>query len=322
MHRIAPSLALALTLALAFALAPPPASAAVPPMVNFQGRLLASDGSPEVGILSIGFAMYTADTGGTPVWSESQTVAFADGFYSVMLGTVSPLPSGLLTDPLWISVTVEGTELLPRMRVGSVFFAMRAGAAESLLPGATGTGSGLDADSVDGLDSADFATAGHSHAPGDADTIDGLDSTAFSLNGHSHAPGDADTLDGIDSSGFALSGHSHAPGDATTLDGLDSTDFAGSSHTHAGADVDGEAFVASATCGALTGTGHSTACPRLCGGADCATLCAAAGGTAFNSIHVYPDLQHTYVYGGPGGTSCGPDWCCCDIGYSACPAPF
>jgi hypothetical protein len=177
------------------------ASGAVPAVVNFQGRLLASDGTPEVGILSVGFAMYDVDTGGAPLWSETQTVAFADGFYSVMLGSVAPLPASILSGPSWLSVTVAGTELLPRMPVASVPFALRAEVAEALVTSATGSGSGLDADSVDGLDAADLAAASHSHAPGDADTLDGLDSTAFSLSGHGHAPGASTTVGGYSATG-------------------------------------------------------------------------------------------------------------------------
>lgn len=42
----------------------------------------------------------------------------------------------------------------------------------------------------------------HSHTGLDAGTLDGLDSTQFAPSGHSHPPGDATTLDGVDSTGF------------------------------------------------------------------------------------------------------------------------
>ena len=76
---------------LAAALTSSPVPAAVPNFINFQGRLLAADGTPEAGILSVGFALYADASGGAPLWSETQTVAFAEGFYAVMLGSVSPL---------------------------------------------------------------------------------------------------------------------------------------------------------------------------------------------------------------------------------------
>lgn len=113
--------------------------------------------------------------------------------------------------------------------------------------------SGGDADTLDGLDSTDFALDGHTHPAGDATTLDGLDSTAFALSSHSHPAGDATTLDGIDSTGFALVGHSHAAGDATTLDGLDSTAFLLASGATTGATSQAQAF----TSGITTGTGLS-----------------------------------------------------------------
>lgn len=61
----------------------------------------------------------------------------------------------------------------------------------------------------------------------DADTLDGLDSTAFALVSHSHAPGDispqgsgsgldADLLDGMNATAFASVSHAHDAGDITS----------------------------------------------------------------------------------------------------------
>jgi len=66
-----------------------------------------------------------------------------------------------------------------------------------------GSGSGLDADLLDGVDSKVFARTDHNH--------DGR----YSLVGHTHpsseitGPINADTLDSLDSGDFARSGHDH-----------------------------------------------------------------------------------------------------------------
>lgn len=88
---------------------------------------------------------------------------------------------------------------------------------------------------------------------------------------------------------------------------------------------DAAKLIASAMCAVLHGGGHTTACPRICSntGADCNEICAAAGGGAINAIHVYGGyVQRTYLYNGTSGRYCGPNYCCCAIGYNNCPTPF
>ena len=67
-----------------------------------------------------------------------------------------------------------------------------------------GSGSGLDADLLDGNSSAAFATSSHNH---DATYVNESDHTKAA---HDALDIDADTLDGIDSTGFATSGHTHS----------------------------------------------------------------------------------------------------------------
>lgn len=92
-----------------------------------------------------------------------------------------------------------------------------------------GSGSGLDADTLDGLDSTDFALAAHVHAGEDITTgtvadarIDSTitrDSEVFGIVLGADGPGsglNADFLDGLDSAAFALAAHVHAGEDITT----------------------------------------------------------------------------------------------------------
>jgi microcystin-dependent protein len=91
--------------------------------------------------------------------------------------------------------------------------------------------SNINANTLDSLDSTDFALAAHDH--NSLYYTETESDARFALVDHSHpSTGDADTLDGYDSTDFALSTHTHSGVDADTLDGYDSTDFAITSHNH------------------------------------------------------------------------------------------
>jgi hypothetical protein len=79
------------------------------------------------------FRLYDAATGGTPLWTEQWTgsngVKVSDGLFNVMLGSLTPIPTSLVTDhaSLFLGITV-GTddEMTPRVQLGSVPFAVQA----------------------------------------------------------------------------------------------------------------------------------------------------------------------------------------------------
>src|SRR3989344_5761697 len=54
---------------------PPSAHAAIPPMMNFQGRLTDSGGNPRNGNFDMAFRIYDASSGGNLLWDESYTGA-------------------------------------------------------------------------------------------------------------------------------------------------------------------------------------------------------------------------------------------------------
>lgn len=112
------------------------AAAQVPGVLGYQGRLLKLDGSPETGVLSLEFALYDASAGGSARWTEQQQVALSDGFYAVVLGTVTAIPLAVLDGgDKYLQVAVGGTALSPRQRVASVAYAVRAGTAASVVGG-------------------------------------------------------------------------------------------------------------------------------------------------------------------------------------------
>jgi len=104
-----------------------PARAQVPHLVGYQGRLLRADGTAASGTASVTFAVYSAESGGTPLWQETQTLGLSDGYYATFLGLVS-VPSDALFDgsPRWLEVRVGSETLTPRQQIGSVSHALAA----------------------------------------------------------------------------------------------------------------------------------------------------------------------------------------------------
>lgn len=108
-------------------------AADVPPVLHQEGRILRADGTPERGSMQLVFAIYDVATGGSAVWSETQSVSLStDGYYAAILGNGIPLPA-LNGSAYWLGITVVGeAEMLPRARVASVPFSLRAGNSERL----------------------------------------------------------------------------------------------------------------------------------------------------------------------------------------------
>jgi len=101
--------------------------------IAYQGRLADANGSPLTGTYNMIFRLYDAASGGTPLWTEqwtgSNSVRVSDGLFNVMLGSLTPIPTSLVTDhaSLFLGITV-GTddEMTPRVQLGSVPFAVQA----------------------------------------------------------------------------------------------------------------------------------------------------------------------------------------------------
>lgn len=122
-HRLAASL-----VALAALCASASAGAAVPDAVTHQGRLYDAKGQPVSATLSVSFAIYDAPSGGAPLWSESHTITFDDGHFSVGLGESAPLSDALNGEGRYLGITVGGDgEMTPRAAVRSVPYALLAG---------------------------------------------------------------------------------------------------------------------------------------------------------------------------------------------------
>lgn len=93
--------------------------AQIPRIMTYQGVITNPDGTPlPDGTYTLGFSMYTDETGGSPIWSETQNVSVARALFNVILGTNSPL-SIPFDKQYWLGLKVisSGFELSPRIRL-------------------------------------------------------------------------------------------------------------------------------------------------------------------------------------------------------------
>jgi hypothetical protein len=110
-------------------LAPRVEAKGVPLTVTNQGRLFDAAGAPIEGPLSVLFSIYDAIDAKAPIWSEAHTVAFDQGFYSVTLGSTTPLDTKVFDGTVRFFGMTVGTdpEMQPRSPIQSVPYAIMAG---------------------------------------------------------------------------------------------------------------------------------------------------------------------------------------------------
>jgi len=173
--------------------------AAIPQKMSYQGYLTNVAGVPINGTLQMAFSIYNVSSGGSPLWTETHSVTVSQGIYSVILGEGStPNPINLPFDTTYYLGVQVGAdpEMAPRKILTSVGYAFRALTVESIgshshsgadITSGTvsearidsliardsevmtivktndGSGSGLDADLLDGQHATSFAVASHNH---------------------------------------------------------------------------------------------------------------------------------------------------------------
>ncbi len=107
--------------------------AEVPRLIRFQGKVTDIEGAPLNGSYNITFRVYDAESGGTLMWSETQSaIPVNSGIFTVLLGNVASLD--LAFDiPYWLSMEVsDDGEMSPRQQITSVGYAIRAEVADSI----------------------------------------------------------------------------------------------------------------------------------------------------------------------------------------------
>jgi hypothetical protein len=140
------------------------AATAVPPLIPYSGQIQGFSGQA-----TASFLIYKDETGGEPLFAETQTVVLdSSGRYQVQLGATltSGLPADLFAtgEARWLEVQIAGEAPRPRVLLVSVPYALKA----------------ADAATLGGLPASAFALAGSSLVAGSASPAAGVGAQANS----------------------------------------------------------------------------------------------------------------------------------------------
>jgi hypothetical protein len=115
------------------------AGSVIPRLIKFAGVITDKNGKPQTGTVSVTFALYESQAGGSALWQETQSVRLDDhGRYSVLLGATQPegLPLDIFASgqALWLSTQPEvaGETEQPRVLLVAVPYALKAADADTL----------------------------------------------------------------------------------------------------------------------------------------------------------------------------------------------
>ena len=101
---------------------------AVPNTISYQGILALSNGQlvPDESY-NMEFSLYTAQSGGTLVWQETQfSVPIKGGRFNVILGSAVNLAGVAFDQPYWLGIAVNGGPELPRIQMTSSAYSLNA----------------------------------------------------------------------------------------------------------------------------------------------------------------------------------------------------
>ncbi|MBN1480275.1 tail fiber domain-containing protein [candidate division KSB1 bacterium] len=102
--------------------------AQIPQTISYQGVLSDATGAPVAdGNYTLVFKLYASATGGTALWTETQTVTVTSGVLDAVLGSLTPLNLPF-TQPYWLGITINNQtgELLPRIELTSAAYSLSA----------------------------------------------------------------------------------------------------------------------------------------------------------------------------------------------------
>lgn len=111
-----------------------PQAGAAPFSLTYQAYLSDVHGEPIDGMTDLVLSLYATEIGGAAAWSESMKVEVTQGLLTARLGHPgNPLPHDLFAGRSYLGVTVKGDpEMTPRLALGSVPHAFRAGDTDTL----------------------------------------------------------------------------------------------------------------------------------------------------------------------------------------------
>jgi hypothetical protein len=190
----------------------------IPQQINYQGYLTDDAGNAIADTVGMTFSIWDAATGGSQLWIETQaSVSVVDGLFTVLLGSVNPIPDSAFTGTAcWLETQIGAEILSPRKAIVSVGYVFRAATADAAVHAdyadSAGTaGYAHDADKVDGHDAADFLSTSNDFGRSGVSSklYEGTTALADKYLGISDKAADADKLDNHDSNYFATATHNH-----------------------------------------------------------------------------------------------------------------
>lgn len=112
--------------------------------INFQGKLVNSNGTNVTdGGYSVVFSLYNVASGGSAIWTETDTVTTTTGIFQVALGATTAFPGNVdfNSDSLYLGIKVgTDAEMTPRIRFAAVPYAFNAAALDDVVATQSATG--------------------------------------------------------------------------------------------------------------------------------------------------------------------------------------
>ncbi|MGA2296781.1 MAG: hypothetical protein ABSG15_04445 [FCB group bacterium] len=100
------------------------AVAQIPKLINYQASLLDQSNQPVTGVLSVTFAIYDINSGGSPLWTETQSITSTQGFINALLGQTTPLNLSF-DKPYYLEVQVGTGNPYPRTQLTANPYSMK-----------------------------------------------------------------------------------------------------------------------------------------------------------------------------------------------------
>lgn len=96
-------------------------------LLNVQGILRTASGiAVPDGPQNVTFKLYTVALGGAALWEENAQVTVTAGIYSYNLGNQTAIDPSIFAEKLYLGVSVDGTEMLPRAELTYSPYSIRA----------------------------------------------------------------------------------------------------------------------------------------------------------------------------------------------------
>jgi hypothetical protein len=106
--------------------------AAIPRVINYQGKFTDKDDNPLSGNYLVTFRFYDAASGSTTMWEEGHILALKNGMFNALLGSIKPLEVDFSKD-LWLGIEIASDgEMSPRIKLASSAYAFNAQTIDTL----------------------------------------------------------------------------------------------------------------------------------------------------------------------------------------------